>query len=84
MARTLPKAREGFDRPNHPDFMDSSELKKAEFSGLRQNSISGDMEIWVAGQRRKTVSLVSMQLDKHAVEKAYAEVFGLDQCIVKK
>ena len=37
-------AMEDFKRPDHPDFMDSSELKKAKWSGIRNNSLSGDLE----------------------------------------
>jgi len=39
-------------RPDHPDFMDHSELKKAGFSGLRSNALSSELEIWVDGEIR--------------------------------
>ena len=37
-------------RPDHPDFMDASELKKREFCGLRHNKLSNQMEIWKLGK----------------------------------
>ena len=36
-------------RPDHPDFMGASELKKAEFSGIRHNSLTDQTEIWKVG-----------------------------------
>lgn len=62
---------EDFNRPNHADFMDSSELKKIEFSGLRHNSISDCMEIWVLGERRREVR------KGENLAQAFEEVFGI-------
>lgn len=71
---------EDFDskRPDHPDFMATSELKKSEFSGIRVNSLSGDTEIWVAGEIRKVVD--KRLLAEHpnaAMANAMEDVFGL-------
>lgn len=40
---------EEFKRPDHYDFMDSSELAKIKWSGMRHNSISHRMELWIEG-----------------------------------
>lgn len=40
---------EEFKRPDHYDFMDASELRKVKWSGLRHNSISHRMELWIDG-----------------------------------
>ena len=41
---------ESFNRPNHTDFMDSAELKKQQFTGVRQNEISREWEFWILGE----------------------------------
>lgn len=69
---------EDFQRPSHPDFMDSSEIRKAELSGIRHNSITGDCEIWVDGRLEASVSQAQVQLNPRAIDEAYARVFGLD------
>jgi hypothetical protein len=64
---------EKFKRPDHPDFMDASELKKIKFSGLRSNQIGLQTEIWVLGDIRATIPF-SQPLSE--LEKKYREVFG--------
>ena len=44
-----------FKRPDHPDFMLSSELKAAEFTGVRQNEISREWEFWIVGEIKARV-----------------------------
>lgn len=75
MVKTLPKTREGFDRPNHPDWKDSSELKKDKFSGTRHNRITHEFEIWTLGDLRAHVPV----RDREACKKAYEDVFGLNK-----
>lgn len=74
MKKTLPKTREGFERPNHPDYMDSSELKKTKFSGTRHNRITDEFEIWTLGDLRAHVPV----RDVEACKKAYQDVFGIE------
>ena len=71
---------EEFIRPNHHDFMDTSELRKIAFSGLRHNSISDDMEIWVHGEVRRSVTRSERVLNPQAVDAAFVEVFMQDGC----
>jgi hypothetical protein len=70
---------EDFKRPNHPDFMTSSELKKAEWSGIRHNSISEACEIWLLGTIQASISPQMVELNNHAIDEAYAEVFALKE-----
>lgn len=73
------------NRPNHPDFMTSSELRKAKFSGMRHNSISNEMEIWIDGVMEKAVSIVEMQNDPYVLDKAYKEAFGFkDHAVIER
>lgn len=72
---------EDFKRPNHYDFMDSSELKKAKFTGLRHNSITDSAEIWIEGEIRKIVTFAEVALDPLAINKAYEEVFCLEEVL---
>lgn len=68
---------EDFKRPNHPDFMDSSELKKAQWSGVRHNTIAAQTEIWVNGEILASVSDLLAAANPNAIEEAYIQVFGL-------
>ena len=67
---------EDFKRPNHPDFMDSSELKKKKWSGIRHNTISGDLECWVEGEIVFCSTLMELSLDANNFQKKYGEYFG--------
>jgi len=78
MSKTFTKPVEGFDRPNHPDFMDSMELRALRFSGVRKNSISGDTEIWLEGYVRASISETSIAINPHAVDDAMSEIFKID------
>lgn len=71
---------EEFIRPNHHDFMDAEELRKMQFSGLRHNSISDDIEIWVHGEVRRRVTRSERVLNPAAVDQAFTEVFMQDGC----
>jgi hypothetical protein len=65
-------------RPDHPDFMDHSELKKAGFSGLRSNTLSSELEIWVDGEIRRRIT--SVALAEHGdglIAIAMEDIFGL-------
>lgn len=66
---------EDFKRPNHPDFMDSSELKKIKFGGLRDNTLTGDKELWIEGEVVKAITANELRLNPHAVTDAMEEFF---------
>ena len=68
---------ESFKRPNHPDFMTSSELKKIEFTGIRQNNIALQWEFWILGNVERTVSFQAVKNDPLALTKAHMEVFHM-------
>lgn len=70
---------EEFNRPNHPDFATTSELKAQEFSGLRHNSLTDDAEIWILGEIRRKVSKNEVLLDPDAINKAFEEVYCLHE-----
>jgi hypothetical protein len=57
--------------------MDSSELRKAKFTGLRHNSITSDAEIWILGNLEERISKQQVLLDPDALNKAYERLFGL-------
>ena len=62
-----------FKRPDHPDFMSASELKKMEFSGVRRNSLSKHWEIWLVGE----LKAFGDEKDVNAFAAAYEEIFAL-------
>jgi hypothetical protein len=68
---------ESFKRPNHPDFMDAAELKKIEFTGIRQNNLGLHWEFWILGKVEKTVSFQEVQKDRYALTKAHLELFHM-------
>ena len=69
--------REEFKRPDHPDFLSSQELQKMQFSGVRQNSIAMDQELWILGEVKIRMSHLRLAIEPGAWEKEYAKVFGL-------
>lgn len=70
---------EDYQRANHPDFMDASELKKIEFTGTRHNSLNDDCEIWMLGEIVKRVSPTEVVINPNAINEAYEEVFCLGE-----
>lgn len=74
--QNLKDVREGsFKRPGHPDFMTGDELKKSSFSGMRDNQLAMQYEIWVVGEMVKTVSHAAVRADPFALTKAMMEYF---------
>jgi len=73
-------ATDDFDskRPDHPDFMTALELKNHEFSGVRTNSLSGDVEIWKFGGIAKIVRKEMLETHANAaIANALEDVFLL-------
>lgn len=68
-----------FKRPNHTDFMDSSELKKLEFSGIRHNNLIQTMEIWVLGEVKGSLPDHEVMLYPEKFNALYADIFGLNE-----
>jgi hypothetical protein len=66
-------------RPDHPDFMDSSELRKMEFSGVRHNSIGNCMEIWILGEVTDSVSDTEIKFNPKAFTTVYENRFNLHE-----
>jgi hypothetical protein len=69
---------EDFKRPNHTDFMDSSELAKAKFNGQRHNSITNDWELWIDGEVVRSVTEMQVKLNPQAINEALESFFGLE------
>lgn len=70
---------EDFKRPDHPDFYTASELKEKQWSGIRHNSITNDAEIWLLGECKAAITPEQMNLNMHAIDDAYADIFGLHE-----
>lgn len=64
-------------RPNHPKFMTSSELAKIEWSGVRENKISGEYEFWILGEIKERVSGMAVAADPGILERKHRELFAL-------
>lgn len=64
-------------RPDHSDFMTHAELKKADWTGVRHNSITDDFEFWIAGSIIKHVTTQMRESNPDAMLEAHKEVFGL-------
>lgn len=68
---------EDFHRPSHADFKTTSELTKEEFTGLRHNSLTDRLEIWMLGNIEAEISRVDIKLNKYAVQDKMEEIFAL-------
>lgn len=68
---------EEFKRPNHPDFMVSSELKTLEWTGLRSNEVAMQWEFWILGEIRRTVTFAAVKNDPSLLGKAHVELFAI-------
>lgn len=66
---------ESFKRPNHPDFMTSSELKKMEWTGVRQNEITREWEFWIVGEMK--VAIHESVATPAKLTQTHLELFGL-------
>ena len=75
---------EDFKRPNHPDFMTASELKKAGWNGIRTNSVTEDIECWVEGEVVFFSSKLARSINEHDFEEKYAEYFGFHNAVITK
>lgn len=64
-----------FKRPNHPDFMLSSELKAAQWTGVRQNEISREWEFWIVGEIKARVP--EAEATPERLTQTHVELFGL-------
>ena len=68
---------ESFNRSNHTDFCNSKELKDREFCGIRHNSVSNHMEIWIDGVMQGAMDY-NMALEfPEQFHEFYSEVLGL-------
>lgn len=66
---------ESFHRPNHPDFMLSSELKATQWTGVRQNEITREWEFWIVGEVKKTIP--EAEAFPEVLAQAHIDLFGL-------
>lgn len=82
--RTIPLIRdprqqqtESFKRPDHPDFMTAEELKKIQFTGVRQNNIGVRWEFWILGNMERAVTFQEVANDRFALTKAHVDLFAI-------
>lgn len=68
---------EEFKRPNHHDFMTTSELKQARFSGTRNNNLTQMIEIWMDGEILEMAAISEVKKDPLWIQKIYNKHFGL-------
>jgi hypothetical protein len=70
---------EEYHRSNHTDFCNSKELKDREFSGVRHNSLSNQVEIWIDGDMRGVMSFEMALQYPDRFNRLYADVIGLKE-----
>lgn len=66
---------EDFQRPDHTDFMDASELRKIKFSGIRNNTIGMCTEIWINGDMTSSMLNMVIKADPKIWEDMIARTF---------
>jgi hypothetical protein len=69
---------EDFKRPNHPDFKTGSELRDMSWSGIRENRITDEREVWVEGRCVMTMSRILCNAHPDLWNTKYADVFSLN------
>lgn len=69
--------KEEFKRPSHYDFMVASELKAEQFSGIRHNSITNDVEIWILGEIRQKISRADLEVNPYLIEDTWTKLFAV-------
>lgn len=69
---------EEFKRPDHYDFMDSTELREAKWSGVRHNSLTHRMELWIVGEMKRDF----LPSEQEAMIKYIADECGISQDLV--
>ena len=72
---------EEFKRPDHPDFMDFTELQKIKFSGYRNNSLTMNCEIWMQGTCLKTITPEDLLANGNIIQESLSEIFALDNIL---
>lgn len=60
-----------------------ADARKDKFSGIRQDRILENMEIWILGVLRKEITAEEVAINPKAVVEAYADVLGLHPDQVK-
>ena len=68
---------EGYQRPDHPDFWTSKELKEKEWTGVRQNEITRCFEFWIVGELRREVREEDVQKDNGLLGRIHLELFAM-------
>lgn len=68
---------EEFNRSSHNDFATSKELRDREFSGMRRNSLTLEVEIWLLGNKEGSMSAVEIGLYPERWEELYSRIFAL-------
>lgn len=69
---------EDFQRPNHADFMTSSEIAKAKFTGFRRNVLTQAAEVWLDGNLEISIGDAELVLNPKALNEALEKLFALD------
>lgn len=72
---------EDYQRSNHPDFATAGELRNMQFTGMRSNSITDDMEIWESGEIKATVTQRQIAMNPNAIQRAIEDVFSLHEVV---
>lgn len=63
-------------RPDHTDFMTSSEFAATKRSGIRDNELGRQFEMWIVGECVFTVTYSEAIIDQDAWGKKSREYFG--------
>lgn len=66
-----------FKRSAHNDFATAAELKQREFTGVRDNSITGRLEFWILGNIEKEVTPTAATLNPAWQQEVFQELFAL-------
>jgi len=68
---------ESFKRSAHADFATSAELKQREFTGVRNNSITNEIEFWILGNLEKKVSVTLASTNPNFIQETFTDLFAM-------
>lgn len=68
---------EEYKRSSHSDFATSKELGDSNFSGIRDNSITSNREVWIEGNLTATMSLELIRMRPTLWEELWRDTFAL-------
>lgn len=63
-------------RPSHLAYSTSQEVAATAYSGLRENGLTGHVEIWLLGEKKADISPTEILINPNAIAEAHERIFA--------